>query len=173
MKKEKIWLVVVIMDNRSYSVFRDKKSCESVYFEYDKIEGYQVNPKAKKKNQIEVNKIVFVNDSMSEKVIRKKIDKKIAYLLSQLKIIEEEGTSDDGNIKRNLMDAEKLKLQIINNYVKYLGHTYQSLTLKKLQIIINQLRFKLYTVKDIERQNNIIFNMNNDVVEEKESRRGR
>ena len=56
-------------------------------------------------------------------------------------------------IKRNLMDAEKLKVQIINNYVKYLGNTYQSLTLKKIQIIINQLRFKLYTVRDLEREN--------------------
>ena len=163
------------MDNRSYSVSRDKKSCESVYFEYDKVQGYQVNPKAKKKNQIEVSKIVFVNDSMSEKVIRKKIDKKIACLLLQIKEIEENGTNDDGAIKRSLMDAEKLKLQIINNYVKYLGHTYHSLTLKKIQIIINQLRFKLYTIKNVERENNIIFNRDNSMMEDevKESRRGR
>lgn len=163
------------MDNRSYSVSRDKKSCESVYFEYDKIDGYQVNPKAKKKNQIEVSKIVFVNDSMSEKVIRKKIDKKIAYLLSQLKVIEEDATGDEGNIKRCLMDAEKLRMQIINNYVKYLGHTYHSLTLKKIQIIINQLRFRLYTVKNIERENNIIFDRDSNIYEEekRESRRGR
>jgi len=148
---------------------------ESVYFEYDKVDGYMVNPKAKKKNEIEVSKIIFVNDSMSEKVIRRKIDKKIAYLLSQLKVIEEDGSSDEGNIRRSLMDAEKLKLQIINNYVKYLGHTYQSLTLKKIQIIINQLRFKLYMVRDIERENNIIFGRENNMLEneERESRRGR
>ena len=124
------------MDKRSYSVSRSDKSSELVYFEYDKVDGYKVNPKAKKKDSIEVSKIVFVNDSMSEKIIRKKIDKKIAYLLSQLKIIEEDGNPDEGGIKRNLMDAEKLKLQIINNYVKYLGHTYYSLTLKKIQIIV-------------------------------------
>ena len=163
------------MDNRSYSVSRSEKSCESVYFEYDKVDGYKVSPKAKKKNEIEVSKIVFVNDSMSEKVIRRKIDKKIAYLLSQLKILEEDGTTDEGSIRRSLMDAEKLKLQIINNYVKYLGHTYQSLTLKKIQIIINQLRFKLYTIRDIERENNIIFGRDNNMMEyeERENRRGR
>jgi len=160
------------MDKRSYSISRNEMSQESVYFEYDKIDGYQVNPKTKKKDSIEVSKIVFVNDSISEKIIRKKIDKKIAYLLNQLKIIEEDGNPDEGGIKRNLMDAEKLKLQIINNYVKYLGHTYQSLTLKKIQIIINQLRYKLYTIRDIERENNLYFERESNNFE-REGRRGR
>lgn len=165
------------MDNRSYSVSRDKMSNESVYFEYDMVDGYKVMPKAHKKDEIEVSKIVFVNDNMSEKIIRKKIDKKIAYLLLQLKIIEDSGSTDEGAIKRNLMDAEKLKMQIINNYVKYLGHTYESLTLKKIQIIINQLRYKLYTIRDIERENNILFGRNNFVntyyEEESKGRSGR
>ena len=86
--------------------------------------------------------------------------------LLELKLIEEDGTDEDG-VKRSLMDAEKLKVQIINNYVKYLGHTYQSLTLKKIQIIINQLRFKLYTMNDIRRYNNEF------EYEEYSSRRGR
>lgn len=161
------------MENRSYSVSRSEKTCQSVYFEYDKIDGYRVNPKAKKKNEIEVSKIVFVNDSFSEKLIRRKIDKKITYLLSQLKNIDEDG-SDEGNIKRSLMDAEKLKLQIINNYVKYLGHTYQSLTLKKIQIIINELRFKLYMIRDMDKINSIVFDKDDNLEHEKSGgRRGR
>ena len=159
------------MDKRHYSVSRVKNAGEVVYFEYDKVEGYRVNPKTKKDDTIGVSKIIFVNDSMSEKIIRKKIDKKIAYLLSQLKSIEEDSNPDEGGIKRNLMDAEKLRLQIINNYVKYLGNTYQSLTLKKIQIIINQLRYKLYTIRDLEREHNLSF----DGLEydERQSRRGR
>ena len=165
------------MDKRSYSISRDEKSSESVYFEYDKVDGYQVNPKVKKKDSIEVSKIVFVNDSLSEKIIRKKIDKRIEKLLLELKLIEE-GASDEGGIKRSLMDAEKLKVQIINNYIKYLGHTYGSLTLKKIQIIINQLRYKLYMIKDMERQNmiaNMFYQREEDVKDygEREGRRGR
>lgn len=166
------------MDKRSYSISRDEMRNESIYFEYDKLDGYQVNPKTKKKDSIEVSKILFVNDTMSEKIIRKKIDKKIAYLLLQLKIIEESGEVDEGGIKRSLMDAEKLRLQIINNYVKYLGNTYQSLTLKKIQIIINQLRFKLYNLRDIEREHNILFERENNIFNtydsnERQGRRGR
>ena len=164
------------MDRRSYSISRDEKSSESVYFEYDKIDGYQVNPKIKKKDSIEVSKIVFVNDSMSEKIIRKKIDKRIESLLLELKMIEESDGEDEDGIRKSLMDAEKLKVQIINNYIKYLGHTYGSLTLKKIQIIVNQLRYKLYMIKDMERRNMIrdmFYHKEDDVKEYEEQRQGR
>lgn len=156
-----------MLDKKSYSLSRTEMSNESVLFEYDKVDGYQITPKVKKKDAIEVSKIIFVNDSMSEKIIRKKIDKKINNLLLQLKLIEDGDEGEDG-VKRNLIEAEKLRIQIINNYIKYLGHTYQSLTLKKLQIIINQLRFKLYTIQQLERQNNMM-----NYEQEFESRRGR
>ena len=39
-----------------------------------------------------------------------------------------------------------------DNYVKYLGHTYESLTLKKIQIIINELRFRLFAIKEKNQQ---------------------
>lgn len=158
--------MVIILDKRSYSVSRDKMKNESIYFEYDKIDGYQVKPKATKKNAIEVSKIIFVNDSMSEKIIRRKVDKKINDLLKQLKLIEEDDSSDDGAIKKSLMDAEKLRYKIISEYAKYLGNTYQNLTLSKIQIIINQLRFELFKSQAVKMQSNIQY-------EEYQSKRGR
>ena len=67
---------MILLDKRSYSVSRNEMSNENVFFEYDKIDGYKVTPKAKKKDSIEVSKIVFVNDKMSEKIIRKKVKNK-------------------------------------------------------------------------------------------------
>ena len=49
-----------------------------------------------------------------------------------------------------MIQAEKLRIQIINHYVKYLGHTYGSLTLRKIQLIIEQLRYKLYLSMQME-----------------------
>lgn len=158
------------MENRSYVISRDNKKKETTYLELDKLSGYKVNPKIKKDGSISVSKIMFINDSMSEKLIRKKIDKKINYLLSELKIILEDDNPDEDGIKKSLMDAEKLKLQLINTYVKYLGNTYHGLTLKKLQLIINQLRFKLYTIRDLERNMHMADSFG---YEERETRRGR
>lgn len=131
------------MNKKNYYLSRDKKSGTVVYFEYDKLDGYQVKPK-KKKNNLDVSQVLIVKPEFSEKIIRKKIERKIEYFLAQLKTIDEDNSGDGDVIKRSLYDAEKLRLQIINNYVKYLGHTYQGLTLEKLEIIISQLRYRLY-----------------------------
>ena len=72
--------------------------------------------------------------------------------MEQLRIIDEDDSGDnEGIIRKSLMEAEKFRLHIINEYIKYLGHTYGSLTLKKMEIIIEQLRYKLYYL-DIRKQ---------------------
>lgn len=47
-----------------------------------------------------------------------------------------------------LKEAEKFRLNIINNYKKYLGNSYITLTLKKMQIIIDGYKAKLYAIKE-------------------------
>ena len=135
-------------ENKNFFLEKDKNTKETIYIEYKNIDGYKIKPKTKKEDAIEVTKIVFASPTLAEKIIKKKIDKKIAYLLNILDSLDEDN-SDSGDVIRNsLVEAERLKLMIISTYVKYLGNTYQSLTLKKIQIIINELRLKLYMLKD-------------------------
>lgn len=133
------------MEKKNYYLHKDKRSGEILYLEYDKINGYPITPKTKIEDAICVNKIVMVNPSLSEKLVKKKIEVKIRYLIKQLEEFESDpsGGSEEG-IKHTLMDAERLKLNILNNYRKYLGNTYGSFSIRKIQIIINQLRMKLY-----------------------------
>lgn len=138
---------------KNYYLHKNSKSGEIVYLEFDKREGYNITPKTKIEDAIKVDKIVFVNPSFSEKIIKKKIDIKIRQLLRELTVLDEDGGDDEEGLRRNLMEAERLKLNILNNYVKYLGHTYESLTLRKVQVIINQLRIKLYN--SINKRRNI------------------
>ena len=156
--------------NTNYFIQKNNKTSEIILIDYDQKDGYQINPKVKKEDEINVNKIVFMSPNLSEKLIRKKIDKRIEYLLKQLRIVDED--NDSGFIEKTLMDAEKLRIMIINNYVKYLGHTYQSLTLKKIQIIINELKIKLYNsqTKNIPR---FFMNLDNSNMEYEEEKRGR
>ena len=42
------------------------------------------------------------------------------------------------------MKAEKLRVSIITKYIKYLGNNYSSLTLKKLELMVNKLESELY-----------------------------
>ena len=152
--------------NLNYFVERNKDTDEIVYIEYDKLDGYLVTPKTKKEDAINVNKIVFVSPTLTEKLIKKKIELKIKKLLQELSDFDEESGSADA-IKETLMESERLKINIINKYLKYLGHDYANLSLEKLQLIINELRFRLFSIKQ-KQMNYLYFNEENN--EEKKGR---
>lgn len=160
------------MNKGNYYLRKDNLSGEILYLEYDKIKGYDITPKTKIEDAIKVNKIVFVNPSLSEKLIRKKIEIKIRYLLKCLQEFESDPSGgDEDAIRHSLMDAERLKIMLLNEYKKYLGNTYGSFSIKKIQIIINQLRIKLY---DKINQRRFFESMNNlYYLDDEEPMRGR
>ena len=140
------------MNRKNYFLKKDSLTGEILYLEYDKLDGYNITHKSNVYDAISVNKIVFVNSSLSEKIIKKKIDIKIRHFLKILETIDEDDGDNEDGVRQSLMDAERLKLNILNTYRKYLGNTYQSLTLKKIQVIINQLRIKLYNTMNNKRR---------------------
>lgn len=133
----------------SYFINKDAKTGEIVYLEYNK-DGYKITPKAKKKDAIEVNKIVFVSPKLTEKLIKKKINTKISKLLLELNTFYEEDSGDTDNagarLRNKLLEAEKLKQYLMNTYKKYLDGKYTSLTLKKLQIIIDGYNSRMNSI---------------------------
>lgn len=150
------------MKNINYLLSKDNETKEIVYMEYEKLDGYKITPRTKALDAINVNKIVFVNPSLSEKIIKKKLEIKLRYLLDKL---SDDDTTSGSSIRETLVEAERLKLNIINKYLKYLGSEYASLTLKKLELIINELRFRLFSLK--QREVNYIYPLEEDAFEKK------
>ena len=148
--------------NKNYFISKDNKNGEVIYLEYNK-NGYNVKPKEKRNDAIEVSKIVFVSPTLTEKLIKKKINNKISKLLLELNTTYDD-ESDDGEARFRSMykEAENLRIHLLNTYVKYLGKTYFNLTLKKLEIIINEYKEKLYAINE-KKQREIfrrVFEMN-------------
>lgn len=163
------------MKRDNYYLYKNNRTGEILYLEYDKIKGYPITPKTRIEDAIDVHKIVLVNPTLQEKLVRKKVDIKLKYLFKKLEEIEED-SSDDGAIQATLMEAEKLKVNIINKYVKYLGNTYRSLTINKIQMIVNQLQIKLYNnmkQKELYRQINSMNQNNLYYLDEEEPKKGR
>lgn len=157
---------------RNYFINKDNKSGEIVYLEYDK-NGYSVSPKAKKKDDIEVSKIVFVSPELTNKLIKKKIDIKINKLLKEYNTIDDE--DDDsavGRIRDKVKEAERLKLAIIGEYSKYLTNAYSRLTLKKIQLIIDGYRNELHKLRD-KRQQEVFMQTFNQIENNEKKGRGR
>ena len=72
-----------------------------------------------------------------------------------------------------LKEAERFRLSIINNYKKYLGNSYSTLTLKKMQIIIDGYKAKLYAINE-RRNEKILINMFNQMkMEEQPEKKGK
>lgn len=159
--------------NSNYFISKDKKSGEVVYLEYNK-DYYNVKPKVQKDGAIEVNKIVFVSPSLTEKLLKKKINSKISKLLLELNTTYDD--EEDGGTTRyrdKLMEAEKLRLMIMNTYQKYLGKSYVALTIKKMQIIIDGYKTKLYEINNM-RQKEMFFRLINGMnMDEEEPKRGK
>lgn len=157
----------------NYFINKDNKTGEIVYLEYNK-NGYSVSPKTKKKDDIEVNKIVFVSPELTNKLIKKKIDIRINKIIKDYNTFydDEDDDSADGRIRDKIKEAERLKLTILNEYSKYLGGTYSRLTLKKLQLIINGYRNKLYKLRNKRKQEELM-QMFNQIDESEKKGRGR
>ena len=145
---------------------------EVVYMEYEKLDGYKFTPKANVYDGIRVNKIVFINPSLSEKIIKKKINVKLKKWLNYLIYCDSDPSGgDEGTIRHTLMQAEKLKNNILNNYARYLGHDFQGLTLEKLRIIINEYRTRLLA-KEFQKKSNLLY-LDDELYNERAGRRGR
>ena len=157
---------------KNYFVSKDNQSGEIVYLEYNK-DGYKVSPKVRKKDEIEVNKIVFVSPSLTEKLLKKKINSKISRLLLELNTTYDD--EEDGGIARfrdKLQEAERLRQMIMDTYEKYLGKSYVTLTLKKMQIIVDGYKAKLYEI-NTKKQRDMFMQMIASMGYEEETKRGK
>lgn len=160
----------------NYFISRDVKTGEVIYLEYNK-DGYKVSPKTKKRDAIEVNKIVFVSPSLTEKLLKKKINSKISKLLLELNTFYDDDSDDDNEgtrVRNQLKEAERLKLNIINNYKKYLDGNYVGLTLKKLQIIIDGYHSRMQAIIDKKQKQMFIEMLSRaNMIDEQDTKRGK
>lgn len=161
---------------KNYYLHKNKKTGEVLYLEYDKIKGYSITPKTKIEDAIEVHKIIFANKTLQEKLVKKKVEIKLRYLIQKLEEFDTSDDSSSGEVQNTILEAERLRINILNRYVHYLGNTYASYTLSKIQVIINQLKVNLYQKLKKERYQS--FKKQTDIqnlyyLDEEEPKKGR
>lgn len=127
----------------SYLIIKNKdtKSCSNTSFK--QLHGYKVVPKKPniRNNMIKVNEMNLIDPILIDKLLRKKIEKKIEALI--FKIVNVMDSDDDDDAKKALTEAERLKYILVNEYQEFLEKEYIDKTSKKLQIIIDELRVRM------------------------------
>lgn len=135
------------MLDKKYFIVKEKGSKAITYFEYDKIEGYDLSPKkgVKIEDAINVNKVVIINPTLAEKVARKKLNLKFKKLLQLLNIIFETDDDTGTAYREGLNEVSKLRLELLNKYRKHLEEEEEvNLMEKKLDILEQELKLRLY-----------------------------
>lgn len=151
-----------MVQGRTYELHRNKDNKNLLELKEGKIDGFEFSPKYTNEYMgMKVNKMVVINSSFIEKVLKKKIKRKLdLYLQFIVSIIDEEDT-DPSNLRYVLNDLERYRRTVINKYQRYLDEKYINLLLKKIELLNNEIKTKLIYMKEpIEK-------------EEKESRRSR
>ena len=135
------------MNNIKYLLIKDKKE-EKVELDLNKIHGFTFNPQ----NNIEYDGIVV--DSMKitkpeliEKILKKKIKRKITLYTQLIIELIESAEEDDGTLDIVLNDLERYKRVIRNNYEAYLSKKYVELLFKKIEVLENELKTKQIFLK--------------------------
>ncbi|MEG0994721.1 MAG: hypothetical protein RR359_04035 [Bacilli bacterium] len=131
--------------NNKYYVVKNKCDDAIVYFEYDKLKGLDITPKknVKIKDSIAINKMIIINPSLIEKVIRKKLKKRFSNLLNILNTLYESTDEDPTGLREALNEITKFKLEINNKYHLYLKDEEIAINEKKLSILENEVKLRL------------------------------
>lgn len=137
---------------KKYYIYKKGNDREIIYLDYNKLKGFNFNPKNNYKyDGVVVNKMVIIKPSMIEKVLRRKIKIKLdLYLKLIINFIEsDDGTSGDA-LREALNDLSRYKSIIQYKYRAYLDEKYLKVLLKKIALLEYELNSRLINIKDYE-----------------------
>lgn len=129
-----------------FLVVKNKDEKEIKYFDYGKLDGY--NLVAKKDvhfaDAIDVNRVVIINPSFIEKIATKKINNKFEKLINMMQIVCEVGDEDESGegYRIALNEASKLKTELWNKYRKFIAEKKLALMIKKIEILEDELKLR-------------------------------
>ncbi len=117
------------------------------------FEGLSIKPKNHLENDMKVNKVLVVNQAYIEKILRKKITRKLDYFLKYIIALidgSEDATNPD-NLRLALDDLAHYRSIIEYKYRKYLDEKYISLLLQKIDMLEHEIKVKL-AYKSLEQE---------------------
>jgi hypothetical protein len=147
-----------------FIIIKRKETKNIVYFENDNMLGYDIKPKKniKLKGAIAVNKMLIIEPELIDKLVNKKINRRFKDLITNLSSLYDDDDDDGTNLMQALNQIEKFRREIYNKYRNYMNKEIQLMLEKKLSILENEVKLRLY---------NFTYNYNN--TNEKEGKRSR
>lgn len=124
---------------------------DKIYIDYTKLKGFEFKPRNKIKYKgIKVNSLTIVKKSFVEKLLKKKVQRKLDFYLEYIiNNMNEDDSETSGGLNEVLNDVARYKAIIEYKYRKFLEEEYINLLLKKVNIIERELKLKLLYKQEI------------------------
>ncbi len=138
------------MTNNRYYVTRksDNIGVEAT-IDYSKMRGLDISPKnCISYDGIIVNKLVIIKHSFIERILKKKIKRKLELYLKFIMDFIDSDEDDGASLREALNDITRYKEIIDYKYRKYLGDKHIDLLLNKIMFLEHELKMKLYIVNE-------------------------
>ena len=132
---------------KKFLVVKNKDEKMIKYFEYDKLKGYKITPNKniKFEDAINVDTMILISPSLIEKMVEKKVKRKLTYLINMMSYICD--SDDDNNTADGLFfalnEVEKFRNELYNKYKNYIKEEKMALLDKKLAILEDELKLRL------------------------------
>ena len=131
------------MKPKHYNICKRTNDGGLVILNVDTIKGFDITPKNSiKYDGIVVNKMVIVNPSFVEKIVKRKIKLKLEkYLKLIISLIDDDSSGDA--YREALNDLTRYKSILDHKYKKYLDERYLNVLMKKIQVVEYELKSKI------------------------------
>lgn len=129
------------MKTKSYIVVKTNHNEEITLKNYKEIEGYKVNPKNSFPYKgIAVESMFLIKPSFIEKIVKKKIKRKLEFYLNYLIELNED---DDTSARIALDELTRYKEAVEYKYRKFLDDKYVNLLNKKISLLEREIKAKM------------------------------
>lgn len=140
------------MDKQYYMIQKENKKGDIVYFDRDMLnESFRVTPKnVIQYDGVMVNQLVVVKLSFVEKILKRKIIKKLElYLDYVVDLLDSDSDDSEGSTYNEVLnDLSRYKDILRYKYQKYLGEKYVDFMIKKIDLLGYELSLKSLSLYD-------------------------
>ncbi len=106
----------------------------------NRVEGYELNPKIKNKKMISIESLIIENQSCTNNLIQKKLNKNFRDLMTLY--LQAMNSDDDGDVEIALSEIERIKKIITYKYQEKMSKELILKYLKRLSLFEKNLKEK-------------------------------
>lgn len=143
-------------NDKKYFVVKDRNDLSITYFQYDKKDGYDFQPRnVKIKDAIDVDRMIVINPSMIQKLAFRKVNIRFQRIVKLLMFVLSDENEDDGTggtYHEAMNEINKLRMEITMHYKNKLKSEDFNEFNKKLDVLEEELKNRLYYLQMMYRE---------------------